>query len=484
MKYWLLVVGSALLYLAAFPPLNAGFMVMVALVPWLMALKDCTKKQVGWGGFLWGFIVMGGNMIWIPRLVTQWTGSGSLGWIPWLICCAIGGAYFTFMAHIMRRALEKNWLWAIPLLWVGFEIARSQIPGVAFPYFLIATPLWPYPYMIQTAHVGTIYLVSAWVAAVNILFFAWLNKLSFRPLRPVVMAVLMLFFLSVVQFMSPIEAKTQLIAAGQPGVNMAFPDESTPQKLYGAMEKVNFDARQGNVAALILPEGMCQSDSSGVPQPPFQLDPQIPTLLGGHRMEKDGEKITRYQSAFAADNGKFTHVDKARLVVFGEYVPGRGIIPFLDKFNLSDNDLTPGEATKAIKVGDIQVGPLICFESLFWDVAHKQSENGAQLLAIMSLDDWYMGTPAPDQLKAAAIWRAVETGLPVVRAATTGYSLGVDQRGKVVDELPIGATQALILRVAIEDKPRKMPQRAIFPWAFGLSLPILVVALYWKLRDG
>lgn len=493
MKFWGAIAASATLYLLAYPPVNAGFLVFVALVPWLVALRTAARKQIGWGGFLWGFMVVGWEMIWIPKLVFQWTNSPALGWIPWLVCAIIGGGYYAFMAHLMRKAQDRNWLWAIPLLWAGFEIVRSYMPAVAFPFFLIATPLWPYPYLIQAAHFGTIYLVSAWVVAINVLFYAFLSAAPFRPLRPVVISVLILTALSIVQYQTPIEGKITYVAAGQPGVDMAFGKKDSAQKLFGAMEKVNYEARQMKARMLILPEGLGESEGSGVPRTDFRIEPTIPTLLGAQRFQMNGTigangtsggDGKRYQSAIACYEGSCKYADKARLVVFGEYVPGRGYIPFLDQFQLSDRDLTPADKTSSVNVGGIEVGPLICFEGLFWDVAHKQSENGAQVLAVMSLDDWYMGTPAPDQLRAASVWRAVETGLPVVRAATTGYTMGVDQRGKVIDELPLGVTQALMLRIAIEDKPKKQPQRAIFVWGLGLSLPILTIILWWKRKNG
>jgi apolipoprotein N-acyltransferase len=115
---------------------------------------------------------------------------------------------------------------------------------------------------------------------------------------------------------------------------------------------------------------------------------------------------------------------------------------------------------------------MICFEGLFWDSAFKQVENGAQMLAIMSIDDWYMGTAAPDQLKTGAIWRAIESDIPVARAASTGYTMMVDQRGRVIREAPVGVPYALRATLYLPDHPQRMPLRQVFPWAFGLSVPI------------
>lgn len=482
---WLLFLASSFVFLAAFPPFNLGLLVFLALVPWLGALNSASRKQTGWGGFLWGLIVVGFEMGWIPKLVAQWVpDSPLLGYLPWLVCTFIGGLYYAFLARVMRQAMLRQWWWALPLLWAGFEIFRSYIPGVAFPFFILATPLWRFPVLIAGAFYGTIYLISAAVVAVNLLVYGWLARIGYRPLRGVIISVFLLVIATTFRYTRETKGHTVIVAAGQPGVDMAFGDPTTrSQRLMGNIDYLIEKAKANHARLLVLPEGMAQTDGQGVPtQLPFHLDPSLPTIFGGMRYELSGpiggqNQVRQFQSAFTFTNGKWEHVDKARLVVFGEYVPGRGIIPFLDKFHLGANDLTPGDRTRTIRVDGLEVGPMICFEGLFWDVAQKQVENNADILAVMSIDDWYMGTPAPDQLRSASVWRAVEIGLPVVRAAATGYTMGVDQWGKVIDEAPLRTPTALPLRLYIPDVKEPQPPRYLFPWLLGLSLPILTLLL-------
>ncbi|MEQ1935464.1 MAG: hypothetical protein ABL962_16515, partial [Fimbriimonadaceae bacterium] len=335
MKRWLLLIASALLYLAAFPPLNLGLLAFVSLVPLFLSLDGATSKESKLFGFVWGFIVVGFQLIWIPKLVTQWTGSPALGWLPFAVCAIIGGGYYILVATLLRRALERKWWWAIPLVWVGFEVVRSYVPGLAFPFFLTATPLWPYPPLIQSAFVGTIYLVSGWVAIVNLLFFFFLTKVAFKTARPYLALFVIILVSSLLRFTQPITGKPTMIYAGQPGVDMAFTTRQDQQaKLFGNVEFITQEAQKGKAQLLILPEGIAQSDGNGIPVTPFRVDPELPILFGGMRVElkgeiKAGSKIEekRYQSAFTLTKGKWEHVDKARLVVFGEYVPGRGILP-------------------------------------------------------------------------------------------------------------------------------------------------------------
>lgn len=460
------IFASAALYSLAFPPLNLGLLVFVALTPWLVSLypTDTHQPKPFRSGFLFGMLITLYQMSWVVRLTEQWTGSPTLGYLPWGVCAVLGGLMFGGLGWLITKALERKMWWAVPLLVAGHEVFRSYVPGLAFPFFLISTPLWPFPYLIQTSYLGTQYLTSAWVVLINVLFAFFLLKLPFFPLRKYAIVAILGLVASFLRFVQPLMGDMKTVVAMQPGVNMAFGDPATREaalsknvaELYPKLDPYRVDL-------VVFPEGMAFGSDGSIPWLPFTINPKYPTVVGGQRVE--GKK--RFQSAFALNNG-WKHADKARLVVFGEYVPGRKWLPFLDKFNLPNGDMVPAEKTRSVKTGGIRVGPMICFEGLFWDIAQRQVENKAQILAIMAIDDWYMGTGAPDQLRAAAVWRAVETDLPVIRAAATGYTMAVDQRGKIVKEVPIGGPQALVANLRLPEAPTDMPLRKFVPWLLGL----------------
>lgn len=459
-------VASAVLYSLAFPPLNLGLLVFLALAPWIVSLAptESYRPRAFRSGFLFGFLITSYQMVWVVRLTLQWTGSPTLGYLPWMVCAVLGGLMFGGLGWLISQAIDKKMWWAVPLLIAGHEVFRSYVPGLAFPFFMLSTPLWPFPYLIQTAYLGTQYLTTAWVALINVLVAFYLLKLPFFPLRKYAIVAIMGFVATFLRFMQPISGTQKVVVAMQPGANMAFGDPAVRQRdlfenvaaLYPKLEPYRVDL-------VVFPEGMASGSDGGTPLLPFDLDPKYPTVVGGQRV--DGDR--RFQSAFAW-NGEWTHADKARLVVFGEYVPGRKWLPFLDKFNLPNGDMTAADRTQAIKAGTLKVGPMICFEGLFWDIAQRQVENGAQILAVMAIDDWYMGTGAPDQLRAASVWRAVETDLPVIRSAATGYTMAVDQRGQIIKQVPIGGPQALIANVRVAEKPMDQPLRKFVPWLLGI----------------
>lgn len=497
-----LALASAILYTLSLPPFNLGLLVFVALVPWLVGLRTLTGRQAFRNGYLFGFVLWGTQMSWVVSLTKSWVGNAALGLLPLLVCCVLGAFYFAVLGFTIQRAFTRQWIWAIPLLWAGMEVIRSFIPGLAYPYFLISTPLWSYPMLIQSAFFGTQYLISAWVVAINVLTMVWLMYpvlisdesnvyAQFNQLRRILVPTLAILVISLVRWIQPVEGSAKKVTAGQPGVDLAFSKpEDEARLLYNNVTFLYARAREERSELLVLPEGVAIAVNDQPPTPPFTVQASPPVLFGGRRFILTGSipPITEevlsqsnkvYQSAFGFDT-EWKFADKARIVVFGEYVPGRGVIPFLDKFQLPSGDITPSDKTSALDIGGLKVGPLVCFEGLFFDVAHQQTLNKAQILAVIAIDDWYMGTGAPDQLRTAAVWRAVETGLPVVRSGGLGYSMIIDQLGRVLKEAPLGKTVAITSTVYVPKEAIQFPIRPFVAWGLATAFGVLSLVLFRK----
>jgi apolipoprotein N-acyltransferase len=357
------------------------------------------------------------------------------------------------------------------------ELFRSYVPGLAFPWAFSAIPLANTPSLIQLAYFGTVYAVSAWVVLANVLAARFLAGERLTAIRMNLGAFALLTALSLVRYSTPIAGEPSVIAVGQPGVDMAFSDPADRgPKLHGAVASLYEQARAMEARLLVLPEGVASAGGVMPPTTPFEVEEAPPILFGGSRGTGP-----MYQSAFAYD-GKWGFADKMRLVVFGEYIPARDIFPFLDSFRLPTGNLTPADEVSAIEVAGMTVGPLLCFEAVFYDVGIAQAKNGAQLLAAMCLDDWYAGTAAPEQLRDAGIFRAVETGLPMVRSSSLGWTIVVDQRGRVLSQLPWSATAALRADLLIPEGPDRFPAQEAFPWLFAASWGV-PVWLAWRAKQ-
>ena len=136
---------------------------------------------------------------------------------------------------------------------------------------------------------------------------------------------------------------------------------------------------------------------------------------------------------------------KERLVPFGERAPFVEWLPFLAALSPKPECL-PGTNEGALSWTGGRIAPLICFESCFPDPA-KRLARGANLLAIITNDEWFGGTEAPAQHAQMGVLRAVENGVPLVQSANGGESLACDAQGRILAHIPFGQAKSIAVRL-------------------------------------
>ncbi len=171
------------------------------------------------------------------------------------------------------------------------------------------------------------------------------------------------------------------------------------------------------------------------------LQPGQLLLLGAYRQDEHATRIIYYNSLFALrrDGQDLTPLgmyDKFRLVPFGEYLPLEGLLSPLGVKKLVHvgDGFSPGpKPTPLFVPGMPAVQPLICYESLFPGLTRDgaSGEGGrAQWIVNVSNDAWFGQTSGPWQSLNLSSYRAIEEGLPMVRATPTGVSAVVDAYGR------------------------------------------------------
>jgi apolipoprotein N-acyltransferase len=98
--------------------------------------------------------------------------------------------------------------------------------------------------------------------------------------------------------------------------------------------------------------------------------------------------------------------------------------------------------------GGIRALPFICYEVIFPDLVAVDAAS-TQLIVNVTNDAWFGDTPGPYQHFRQAQVRAVENGLPLLRAANNGISAVVDPNGRIVDALAINVRGAMDVHVPI-----------------------------------
>jgi apolipoprotein N-acyltransferase len=173
-------------------------------------------------------------------------------------------------------------------------------------------------------------------------------------------------------------------------------------------------------------------------------------LLGTYRFDERAVKPTLYNSLYALrrdgdDLAVLGSYDKYRLVPFGEYMPAEklmGALGFTKLVHVSDIPFTPGPRPRPILVAGLGlIQPLICYESLFPGFVREGGKlvgGRAAWIVNVSNDAWFGQTSGPWQHLNLASYRAIEEGMPIIRATPTGVSAVIDAEGRPLQTLALG----------------------------------------------
>ena len=155
--------------------------------------------------------------------------------------------------------------------------------------------------------------------------------------------------------------------------------------------------------------------------------------------------------------------DKWHLVPFGEYAPGW--VPFSVQIVPGQFGFGKGPSTLHVP-GIPPVGPMICYEAIFPAQVVDQADRPDWMMNVTN-DAWFGNSAGPRQHLAEARLRAVEEGLPLMRAANTGITAGFDAKGHELARLPMEREGTLVLAL-----PGKRPPTSFSRW--GLVIPALL----------
>jgi apolipoprotein N-acyltransferase len=186
-------------------------------------------------------------------------------------------------------------------------------------------------------------------------------------------------------------------------------------------------------------------------------------LLGALRRDRDRRV---YNSVIAiTGNGTIEAVyDKVRLVPFGEFLPfSRWLDPIgIRRFITAPQGFAAGEQSPVIEIPGIPpFVPLICYEAIFPEQARRS--GSAEWLLNVTNDAWFGESSGPFQHLVQAQFRAIETGMPMVRIANTGITAIFDGYGRAIGELKLGTEGALDAIL-----PRARPATVYARWGDSL----------------
>ena len=172
---------------------------------------------------------------------------------------------------------------------------------------------------------------------------------------------------------------------------------------------------------------------------------------------------------------------KRRLLVFGEYLPLRGLFEFFRHWvTIPMADFLPGDRDQPLlRAGGQPVGVSICFEAVFGEDLRRDLPEATWLINV-SNDAWFKDSAAPHQHLQIARLRALELGRFMARATNTGISAVIDPRGRIVVQGP--QFKESVIRGEVQ------PLRGLTPYArFGdgptvVLMVVLLISSLWLAR--
>lgn len=476
-----------LLAVGALPPLYIVPLTVPAFVGFLWLLTGAPTGRAafsaGWG---FGFGYFAGGLYWVTEALL--TDTEKFGWmVPLAVPILAGGlALFIALAALatqLTRAGGVARVLVFAIAWAAAEWLRGAVL-TGFPWNPIGSVWADTTFMLQSVSLFGVFglgFVTVAVAAMPaVLGEPVIGDRGLRSWRPVLAALLVLGVIAVGGMLRL--AGTEL--GYVPGVRLRIVQAniSQVQKWRAEPRSANFNKHLeltrapglAKITHVIWPESAVPYFLSGDLERRAIIARAVPKggliLTGVARRSAPGAARLQFWNSLRAidETGRIVATyDKAHLVPFGEYVPLRRYVPIPQIANGAEFSAGPGPKTLQLP-GLPPVSPLICYEAIFPGAVVAPGPRPKWLLNITN-DGWFGKSAGPYQHLAASRMRAVEEGLPLVRAANTGISVVFDSYGREIARLGLGKQGVLDAPL-----PRAMTGRTPFSrlgnWALALLL--------------
>ncbi|MBI4636664.1 MAG: apolipoprotein N-acyltransferase [Candidatus Rokubacteria bacterium] len=441
---WLLALLSGVLLALSFPGSgDQGWAAFAALVPLLAAVGGVSWRRAGVLGFGAGFVFWVATIPWIAPTMVHYGG------LPWplaaLVLAGLAGylaVYWAAFCALLSRVPVSGgapFVVAAASLWVALEFLRTYL-FTGFPWNLVGYSQYRHLPLIQVAAVTGVYGVSFVVVAVNAAL--WRVVAADRRRKEAFAAAATAAGVVVLAMAS---AWLPPRDAGQPSRAVALVQGSIDQGVkwdpayqdatLAVYRTLTVDAARQGAKLIVWPETalpfLFDEDRRRAAVQSLARETDAYLLVGAPARRSDG----RRNSAFlvAPDGDLVGRYDKRHLVPFGEYVPLKRLLPFVEVLGggAIGDFRSGGEATVfSTPLGRLAV--VICYEAIFPAEVRDFFLGGADVLVNITNDAWFGRSAAPVQHLAMAAFRAVENRAYLVRAANTGISAVVAPDGRIV----------------------------------------------------
>ena len=476
-KQWLLPVLSGIFIGTSYIPFPPWASLFCFVPLWLFWQQQDRLKPVLFSGFLTSFIYTLIGFNWVTYTLHEFAG------VNWFVS-AIGMAVFALFGHLFvpiaglvwfyaRRAVGTNAKSSYGLMAVLTALAELYVPmlfkwNFGYSWFGAGLPVYQWAEIVGFTGLSMLTILANLLALA-----AWRQR---AQLSGKLNAAALLIIFAILNG-GGIWLKNRLPA----------PDDAADvllvQANIGNMEKQSMEHGKGYRADILTQ--YFQVTDAGLAQNPdvdfvMWSETAFPSLLGGDYNKTyyaellktflSNRKLALLTGAYAKDQaGEFTnslfildeqgnvtepHYSKTMLLALGEYIPGEETFPWLKDMlpMVSHFGRGPGP-TMLLKLNGFNMGPQICYESLFPEFSKGLADLGAQFIVNVTNDSWYGAWQEPYQHMYMTLARGVEFRRPVLRATNTGISTVSLANGDVLPLSPMDQSWSGVYHVPFLKQP-------------------------------
>jgi apolipoprotein N-acyltransferase len=517
----LLSIASGLLLTLSWPYWGFPIIALFAFVPLLFVFDNIYKykqSHIPLSGFTYSLLAL---FVW-NALTTWWIwNSTSFGAIAVIILNSIFLSIPLGLHSFLRRKFftKSKGYFALICLWLTFEYLHFDW-DLAWPWLMLGNAFAKYPILIQWYEITGVLGGSLWILLTNIFVYelilsikekninkrAWITLTSIIIIVPIGYSMIRYFTYS--ESVNPIE----VVVIQQNTDPWGQYDVESEDLIHNILELAR-EKTTSKTQLIVAPESAIQDyawqnklDQYSSIDSLFRYideNPQINILMGIStlRMYENPEEksITArkyggnsnmyydsYNTALFINSFKETDMyHKSKLVPGVEKMPFPEYLGNLSEFALDLGGITGSLGTdkerKVFKLENSQavVGSIICFESNFGDFYGEFVRNGANLMTIITNDGWWKKTPGYRQHFEYARLRAIETRRSIARAANTGTSGFINQRGDVLQKTEWWTPTVIKETLNLNSKKTFYTKYGDYIGKISLYVSIIILLLYF-----
>lgn len=496
-KEKLLITLSGAICALAFAPFDLFFPAIISLSSFFYFLQKAqNKKEIILTSFLYGFGYYLASIYWIS--ISLLVDIAQFGWmIPFALTLipSFLAIYFILFALSYKFTIKKfqfNQTWQqiliFALFWLFFEILRSYL-FTGFPWNLLGY-VWMFNQnFFQLASVFSIFGLSFFACIIALFPMLFCQNGKFVKFKLLTSGNKILVFLSLIFFI------------GNFLFGFNYIDDQKLVKKDGA----NFRIIQGNIRqdlkwdANLKYQNFIKHIKIANSKPLTNIDAvilsetSIPYLVTNNKelmskialaTPKNGYLISGglnatydsfgyleqiFNSVFVFNKGQiFTKYNKHHLVPFGEYVPLQKYFPFIKKITGGGQGFNKGQGAQTLNLNKFSFSPLICYEVIFTSQVLDRKTN-PDLFINVTNDAWFGKSSGPYQHFNMTKMRAVEYGIPLIRAANSGISAFIDPFGREIAKINLNEEGFIDVKLV-----NKISPTIYFKYGF---LPLLILII-------